>query len=49
MGAMEVFSSSDRFQWYLNNISGIHSHFIIDKNIFDTKTWQKNEMKIDIS
>ena len=46
IGAMEVSFSSDSFQWYLNNISGIHSHFIVDKNIFDANTWQRNDMII---
>ena len=44
IGAMEVSFASDSFQWYLNHISAIHSHFIVDKNIFDAKTWQRNDL-----
>jgi diguanylate cyclase (GGDEF)-like protein len=44
IGALEVSFSSDSFQWYLNNISGIHSHFIVDKHIFDAKAWQRDDL-----
>jgi len=44
IGAMEVSFSSDSFQWYLNNVSGIHSHFIVDKNIFDASAWQRDDL-----
>ena len=44
IGAMEISFSSDSFQWYLNHISGIHSHFIVYKHIFDTKAWQRDDL-----
>ncbi len=44
IGAMEVSFSSDNFQWYLNNVSGIHTHFIVNKKIFDAKTWQRDDL-----
>jgi len=44
LGAMEVSFSSDSFQCYLNNISGIHSHFIVDKKIFSAKTWNRDDL-----
>ena len=44
VGAMEVSFSSESFQWYLNNISGIHTHFIVDKDIFDSKAWQRDDL-----
>ena len=49
IGAMEVSFSSDSFQWYLNNISGIHTHFIVDKHIFDTKAWKRDDLVLDYS
>ncbi|MCD4667343.1 MAG: hypothetical protein K8R44_01905, partial [Sulfurimonas sp.] len=42
IGAMEISFSSDSFQWSLNNISHIHTHFLVDKDIFDAKTWQRD-------
>ncbi|MDB2562865.1 diguanylate cyclase [Sulfurimonas sp.] len=44
IGAMEVSYGSDSFQWYLKHISGIHSHFIVDKNIFDAKAWLRDDL-----
>ena len=44
IGAMEISFSSDSFQWYLNHISGIHSHFLVDKKIFDAKAWQRDDL-----
>lgn len=46
IGAMEVSFSSDSFQWYLNYISGIHSHLIVNKSIFDEKTWQRDDLDL---
>jgi len=47
IGAMEVSFSSDSFQKYLNNISGIHTHFLVNKNIFNSKTWERNDLVLD--
>ncbi len=44
IGAMEVSFSSDNFQWYLNHISHIHAHFLVNKSIFDAKTWVRDDM-----
>ncbi len=44
LGAMEVSYSSEHFQKYLNNESKIHTHFIINKQIFDSKTWQRDDL-----
>jgi len=49
IGAIEVSFSSDSFQWYLNNISGIHSHFLVDKKIFEIKTWKRNDLILSYS
>ncbi|RLA76405.1 MAG: hypothetical protein DRG30_02900 [Epsilonproteobacteria bacterium] len=44
IGAMEISFSSDSFQWYLNNISHIHTHFLVYKKIFDAKAWKRNDL-----
>ncbi|MEA3554082.1 MAG: cache domain-containing protein, partial [Campylobacterota bacterium] len=44
IGAMEISFSSDRIQWYINHISHIHSHFLVNKNIFDSKTWKRDDL-----
>ena len=44
IGAIEISFSSDSFQWYLNNISGIHTHFIVDKHLFNTKAWKRDDL-----
>ena len=44
IGAMEVSFSSDSFQWYLNHISRIHTHFLVDKAIFNAKTWLRDDL-----
>lgn len=49
IGAMEVSFSSENFQWYLNNVSNIHTHFLVDKNIFDTKAWSRDDLIIKYS
>ena len=41
LGAMEVSFSSDIVQEYLTNVSNIETHFLVDKNIFDKKVWDK--------
>ncbi len=49
LGMMEVSFSSDNFQWYLNNISHIHTHFLVDKHIFDAKAWLRDDMIVKYS
>ncbi len=44
IGAMEISFSSDSFQWYLNNISHIHTHFLVYKKIFDAKAWKRDDL-----
>lgn len=44
VGALEISFSSENLQWYLNNVSHIHSHFIVDKKIFDAKTWKRDDL-----
>ncbi len=49
LGAMEISFSSDSFQYSLNNISHIHTHFLVSKSIFDTKTWKRDDLIINYS
>ena len=44
ISTMEVSFSSDGFQEYLNTISKIHTHFLVNKHIFDTKTWARDDL-----
>ncbi len=47
LGAMEISFSSDNLQWYLNDISHIHTHFLVDKKIFKTNAWERNDLLIE--
>ncbi len=49
IGAMEISFSSDSFQWYLNNISNIHTHFLVNRDIFDAKTWERDDLILKYS
>ncbi|MEA3370875.1 MAG: diguanylate cyclase [Campylobacterota bacterium] len=44
IGAMEVSFSSDGFQEYLTEVSHIHTHFLVKKDIFDAKTWERDDL-----
>lgn len=44
IGAMEVSFSSDVFQDYLDNVSKIHTHFIVNKNIFESTIWSEADL-----
>ena len=46
IGAIEVSFTSNDLQWYLNTISNIHSHFIVDKEIFKAKAWKSNDLSL---
>lgn len=45
-GAIEISFSSDRFEWFLNKVSHIHAHFLVNKKVFDAKTWQRDDLVI---
>ena len=46
IGAMEISFSSENIQWYLNHVSNIHSHFLLNKHIFDAKTWSRDDIRV---
>ena len=41
---MEISFSSNHYQWYLNNVSNIHSHFLVDKQLFTTKSMGSKDL-----
>jgi len=47
IGAMEVSFSSDSFQWYLNHVSELHSHFVVNKKIFNAKAWKRDDLVLN--
>jgi len=49
IGAVEISFPSDSFQWYLNYISHIHTHFIINKKIFNSNTWDRDDIVLKYS
>jgi len=44
IASMEVSYPSELLQKNLNNISEIHSHFLVYKKIFDVKSWGRDDM-----
>ncbi|MEA3288699.1 MAG: PAS domain-containing protein, partial [Campylobacterota bacterium] len=44
IGAMEVSFSTDKLAEHLKVLSNIHSHFIIRKDIFKAKAWDRKDM-----
>ncbi len=44
IGAIEISFSSESLQHYLIKLSNLHSHFLIDKHIFDSKAWERDDM-----
>jgi two-component system, NtrC family, C4-dicarboxylate transport sensor histidine kinase DctB len=41
LGCYEISYTSEYMQNNLTNINKIHSHFLVNKNIFDAKTWKR--------
>ncbi len=44
IGAMEISFSSDSFQAYMNDIGHIHTHFLVLKDVFETKSWERDDL-----
>ena len=47
IGAMEVSYPSELLQRSLNSISEIHTHFLVNKQIFDTKMWARDDKVLE--
>ena len=45
LGLLDVAFSSQVLQDYMNGVGKIHTHFLVKKDIFDTKSWQRDDMK----
>lgn len=46
LGAVEISFSSEFLQNNLMNVSNIHSHFLVNKSIFDSKAWTRDDLLI---
>ena len=44
LGAMEISFSSDEFIKYLRYVSKIHTRFLVNKEIFDTNAWSRDDV-----
>ncbi len=44
IGAMEISFSSEGLQENFTLISKMHTHFLVNKTIFDTKTWERDDL-----
>ncbi|MEA3315136.1 MAG: PAS domain-containing protein [Campylobacterota bacterium] len=44
IGAMEISFPSENFQQHLTQVSHIHSHFLVNKDVFDTKEWKRDDL-----
>jgi signal transduction histidine kinase len=44
IGAVEISYSSDLFQDYLTDVSKIYTHFLVKKDVFDVKTWKRDDL-----
>ncbi|MEA3289322.1 MAG: ATP-binding protein [Campylobacterota bacterium] len=44
LGAFEVSFSSELIQEYFTHIKQLHTHFLVNKNIFDSKTWDRDDL-----
>jgi len=44
--AVDISFSSESLQSIMNEVSYIHSHFLLSKHIFDIKAWDRDDMKL---
>ncbi|MEA3387388.1 MAG: diguanylate cyclase [Patescibacteria group bacterium] len=49
LGVVEVSFSSESIQRNLTKISKIHTHFLVNKEIFDSKTWERDDLVLKYS
>jgi PAS domain S-box-containing protein len=47
IGAMEVSYPSELLQQNLNKISQMHTHFLVNKSMFDSKVWNREDNKVE--
>ncbi len=44
IGAIEISYSSEILQEQLTNVSQIHTHFLVNKNIFSSRAWKRDDL-----
>lgn len=44
LGAVEISFSSEFLQKYFTEVSNIHTHFLVRKDIFDSRTWERDDL-----
>ena len=44
LGSIDIAFSSGFLQDYLINVSKIHTHFLVNKKVFNVKAWQRDDM-----
>ena len=44
IGAFEISFPTELLQEYLNDIGNMHSHFLIHKDVFSSKAWQRDDL-----
>ena len=47
LGAIDIALSSYSLQRKLKNVNKLHSHFLVNKNVFFVKTWQEKDLIVD--
>jgi len=47
IGAFEISYPTELLQNYLNEISNIHSHFLVHKNVFGAKAWKRDDLMLN--
>ncbi|SHO81293.1 diguanylate cyclase (GGDEF domain) with PAS/PAC sensor [hydrothermal vent metagenome] len=46
IGVLGISFGSEMFQEYLTNISKIHTHFIVNKDVFNSKLWKRDDINL---
>ncbi|MEA3387111.1 MAG: ATP-binding protein [Patescibacteria group bacterium] len=46
LGALDISYTSNHLQNYLTSVNKIHTHFLVNKNIFSVKAWDNDNLKL---
>lgn len=47
IGSIEISYPTELFQKKMNTLSGIHTHYLVKKSIFETKSWKRDDRVLD--
>lgn len=47
LGAVEISFSSEFLQKYFTEVSNIHTHFLVRKDIFDSSAWERDDLVLN--